>query len=304
MLKQPITKSNENVARTLASVADLLEDQGANEFRVRAWRGAAAAVRDLDRPVGDVLRNGGVEGLDAIPGIGPATARAIREIVETGRLAMQERLLGESDPLARIASVPGVGHTLAERVHVALGIESLEELERAAHDGRLEGVAGFGAKRVAGVRDALATRLRSRRPPSVRAGATTGAADMTTPTVAELLDVDREYRERAAEHDLPTIAPRRFNPGDDRWLPVMHVTRGTRHYTALFSNTAMAHRVGRTHDWVVLYYGDVDGERQCTVVTAHHGPLVGRRVVRGREAECITHYHLNAARAAVTRRAS
>ena len=127
---------------------------------------------------------------------------------------------------------------------------------------------------------------------------------MTTPTVAELLDVDREYRERAAEHDLPTIAPRRFHPGGDRWLPVMHVTRGTRHYTALFSNTAMAHRVGRTHDWVVLYYGDVDGERQCTVVTAHHGPLVGRRVVRGREAECITHYHLNAPRAAVTRRAS
>ena len=131
MLRQPITKSNETVAGTLSAVADLLEDQGANEFRVRAWREAAAAVRALGRPAGDVLRDDGLEGLDAIPGIGQAIARAIRELVETGRLGMYERLLGESDPLALIASVPGVGRKLAERVHVALGIESLEALERA-----------------------------------------------------------------------------------------------------------------------------------------------------------------------------
>lgn len=127
---------------------------------------------------------------------------------------------------------------------------------------------------------------------------------MTTPPIAELLDVDREYRDRADANDLPRIAPRRFNPSGDRWLPVMHTKRDARHYTALFSNTAMAHRLHRTHDWVVLYSDGVDGERQCTVVTAHHGPLVGRRVVRGREADCITHYHLNAPRASATRRAS
>ena len=304
-MRQPITKTNETVARTLSSVADLLEDQGANEFRVRAWRGAAEGVRDLDRPIGDVLRDEGLEGLDAVPGVGPAIARAIRELIETGRLGMQERLLGASDPLARIASVAGVGRKLAERVHVALGIESLEELERAAHDGRLGGIAGFGPKRIAGIRDSLASRLRSRRPQPVQAQSTTaGAPDMTTPTVDELLDVDREYRERAEHDDLPKIAPRRFNPGGDRWLPVMHTTRGTRHYTALFSNTAMAHRVRRTHDWVVLYYDGVDGEHQCTIVTGHHGPLVGRRIIRGRESECIGYYHLNAPRRTATRRAS
>lgn len=293
MLREPITKSNARVARILSDVADLLEDQGANAFRVRAWRGAAEGVRHVDQPVGDILRDEGLGGLDCIPGVGPAIARAIREIVETGRLAMHERLLGESDPLARIASVPGIGRKLADRVHVTLGIESLAELERAAHDGRLDTVAGFGAKRVAGIRDALATRLRSRRPAPALAA---------EPSVTELLDVDREYRERAAANELPTIAPRRFNPAGERWLPVMHTTRARRHYTALFSNTAMAHRVGRTRDWVVLYYDEPDGEHQCTVVTSHQGPLTGRRVVRGRESECITHYHLNAPRP--TRRAS
>jgi putative hydrolase len=70
----------------------------------------------------------------------------------------------------------------------------------------------------------------------------------------------------------------------------MHTTRGPRHYTALFSNTAQAHRLGRTHDWVVIY-GDGDREEhQATVVTARTGLLAGRRVVRGREPECVVFY--------------
>jgi putative hydrolase len=81
------------------------------------------------------------------------------------------------------------------------------------------------------------------------------------------------------------IAPRRFNPSHIAWLPVLHTTRGRRHYTALFSNTALAHRLNRTHDWVVIYWDDGRGERQYTVVTAKGGSLEGRRVVRGREAE-------------------
>jgi DNA polymerase (family X) len=114
-----------------------------------------------------------------------------------------------------------------------------------------------------------------------------GSAD---PSVAELLDVDREYRRRARSGELPFIAPRRFNPEHDPWLPVLHTTRGTRKYTALFSNTAQAHRRHRTHDWVVLYHDAGGGERQCTVVTEYRGALRHRRVVRGREPECAVHY--------------
>jgi len=53
----------------------------------------------------------------------------------------------------------------------------------------------------------------------------------------------------------------------------------------LFSNTALAHELGKTHDWVVLYYDSGEGQRQCTVVTAKQGPLAGSLVVRGRDAE-------------------
>jgi hypothetical protein len=74
-------------------------------------------------------------------------------------------------------------------------------------------------------------------------------------------------------------------------LPVLHATRGDWHFTALFSNTAKAHELGKTRDWVVIYFYDSDhNERQRTVVTETRGETAGRRVVRGREAECRNHY--------------
>jgi Holliday junction resolvasome RuvABC DNA-binding subunit len=274
----PIIPENEGVARGLDQLATLLERQGANPFRVRAYRDAATTVRGLRRAVGEIVRTDGVEALDALPGIGPPLARAIAELATTGRQGMLDRLRGEHEPLALLASVPGIGTKSAARLHDELGIETLEELEAAASDGRLRYLPGFGDKRIAGVRDALATRLgRARR-----------AAALPTsslPSVAEILDVDREYRRRANAGTLPRIAPRRFNATGEAWLPVLHLTRGDRHYTALFSNTARAHQLGKTHDWVVIYYDGGGGERQCTVVTATHGPLKGRRVVRGREGE-------------------
>ncbi len=70
-------------------------------------------------------------------------------------------------------------------------------------------------------------------------------------------------------------------------MPILHAEREGWHFTALFSNTARAHDLGRTHDWVVIYFYDDDHrEDQCTVVTEAHGPMTGERVVRGREAEC------------------
>ncbi len=177
--------------------------------------------------------------------------------------------------------MPGIGPTLATRLHDELDIDTLEELEIAAHDGRLRDLAGIGEKRLAGIRDALASRL-GRFRPAARAG--------PEPDVAELLDVDREYRDKAARGLLRRIAPRRFNPSGEAWLPVLHTHRGGREYTAMFSNTARAHRLGRTHDWVVLYYDGHAGERQATVITSRWGDLEGRRIVRGREDECAGYY--------------
>jgi hypothetical protein len=111
------------------------------------------------------------------------------------------------------------------------------------------------------------------------------------PAVAALLGIDRQYREQAAAGTLPLISPTRFNPSHEAWLPVLHAERDGWQFTALFSNTAQAHQLKRTHDWVRIFHYDAENsEGQHTVVTETHGPLAGRRVVRGREAECRAHY--------------
>lgn len=275
--------SNADVARLLRETADLLEAQHANAFRVRAWRHAADEIAALPESVADLVAHRGAAGLDDLPGIGPGLAHAVADLVHTGHLALLDRLLGLSTPESLLTSVPGIGPVLAERIHHDLAIGTLEELEIAAHDGRLGSLPGVGAKRLQGIRDALAGRLRRRPHPAE-------SPDPQRPSVAELLDVDREYRRKARAGELRLIAPRRFNPRREAWLPVLHANRGGREYTALFSNTPLAHRLGRVHDWVVLYHDGPQGGGQATAVTEHSGPLRGRRVIRGREGECARHY--------------
>lgn len=277
-----LARMNVAVAARLAEVADLLEQQGAGPFRVRAYRQAADTVRALPQPLRDLVAAGDVSALERLPGIGPSIARSIGMLLSRGRLPMLDRLRGDSDAVALFTTVPGIGRVLAERLHYDAGLDSLEELEVAAHNGRLARLPRFGPRRVAAVREALAARLARVRPADSPAE--------PAPLVDEILSVDREYRTKAAAGELPRISPRRFNPERVAWLPVLHTARGSRQYTALFSNTARAHELGRTHDWVVIYVDGGRAERQYTVVTARLGPLKGKRVVRGREAECRTYY--------------
>jgi putative hydrolase len=271
---------NERVAEKLREAADILQAQRANPFRIRAYRAAADRIAGLDVDVGDLLATRGVAGLVTLPGIGAGIAAAINEIVRTGRWSQLERLRGTLDPERLFRSIPGVGPALARQLHDKLEIDTLEALEDAAHDGRLAAVPGLGPRRTAMIRAELATLLGRRR-----------ARQTAEPPVDALLDVDAEYRRRATVGRLPRIAPRRFNPAGRAWLPVLHTERGEWRFTALFSNTAMAHQLGRTRDWVVLYFhGDGEPEGQRTVVTETRGSLAGRRVVRGRERECEAYY--------------
>jgi hypothetical protein len=279
------TDENQQIAAQLREAADLLQAQGANPFRAAAYRKAAETVAQLDRPVRAIFDSAGRAGLDALPGIGAGIAGAIAEMLVTGSWGQLQRLRGAAEPEQLFQSVPGIGPELAHAIHETLHVDTLEALETAAHDGRLEGVPGVGLRRAAAIRGALSGMLGRRLPRRPQAPAA------SAPSVATLLEIDREYREQAAAGKLPTIAPRRFNPKGEAWLPVYHARRSGWHFTALFSNTAKAHELGRTRDWVVIYYYDDDHvEGQHTVVTETRGPLVGKRVVRGREAECREHY--------------
>ncbi len=284
--RSTVPDENAQIAEMLRETAQLLEAQAANPFRVSAYRNAAAEIARMPQSLRALFDEQGAAGLDALPHIGRGIAAAIAEILITGRWSQLERLRGAVDAAQLFRSVPGIGPALAERVHDALHVDTLEALELAAHDGRLEGVAGVGPRRAAAIRAALGAMLRRTRVRPPLAPAPSRGPDVTV-----LLDVDREYRDKAAGGKLPTIAPRRFNPEGNAWLPVLHTDRAGWHFTALFSNTAQAHRLGKVSDWVVIYFYDHEhAEGQHTVVTETRGPLAGRRVVRGREAECKAHY--------------
>ncbi|MCB1763265.1 MAG: DNA-binding protein [Gammaproteobacteria bacterium] len=275
---------NTQVAMKLQEMSDLLEQQGANPFRVNAYRRAGQTLLGLQRGVAEILEQEGLKGLVALPGVGKGIAASILEIVTTGRWAQLDRLRGSLDPVHLFQTVPGIGSKLAEHIHESLHIDTLEALESAAYDGRLSEVKGIGQRRLNILQTSLAAMLgrTRRREPRVHDDG---------PEVSLLLRIDRLYLEQAVAGELPVIAPRRFNPEGTAWLPILHTDQDGWHFTAMYSNTARAHQLKRTRDWVVIYfYDEHHQEGQVTTVTETHGPLIGRRVVRGREQACHQYY--------------
>ena len=244
-----MTAGNHDVASQLTAVADLFEAQGASEGRVRLWRAGAAAAGAEDRRLADVA-SGGEPALAAIPGIGRSLAAVVSEILASGRTPWLDRLHGVIPAVDLLAEIPRLGPVLVRRIHRELGIDTLEELEQAARDGRLLGVAGFGERRVHALAELLATTVgtRNRGEP---------------PTLALILLVGRHYREAA--------------------VPILHEENEGWCFTALFLDTPLSQRLGKHHDWVVVFHERDGLEGRSTVITETQGTLAGRRVVRGRQ---------------------
>ena len=270
------------IADRLDEIATLLGDQQASEYRVLAYRKAADTVRTLTSPLRVILEHDGIEGLIALPTIGKSIANLIEQNLRLGRMPLQERLRGESSAEKYYTTLPGIGAELSHRIHEHLHIETLPELYAAARQGRLDQVPGIGPKRVRAIVEVLSQRIKHK-------GETSPSSfpkpDRSVP-VAEILSIDEEYRRLACEGKLPKIAPRKFNPGNVAWLPVLHTQRRGCHYSALFSNTARAHNLNTTHDWVVIYRDDAGSHGRWTVITSQFGKLRDCRIVRGREDEC------------------
>jgi DNA polymerase (family X) len=276
--QEPFPKNGE-LADRLEEIAELLDAQEANPYRAQAYRTAAETVRGLDRPVRDILAQEGPAGLMELPGIGRSLARSLERLSKNSRLPLLEQLRAVYGPEEKIASVPGIGRKTAARIHDALGVENLADLQAAAYDGRLTQVPGIGAKRLRAVRESLAGRFR--RPPR-----TSLKPQPTDPaTIEEILSVDEEYRRKAEADRLLRIAPRRFNPSRKAWLPILRTDRGEHDYTALYSNSARAHELDAVFDWVVIYRTPQSGGGQWTVMTSRFGPLQGKRIIRGLEKE-------------------
>jgi DNA polymerase (family 10) len=153
-----MTVHNAEVATAFEEMADLLEIEGANPFRVRAYRFAARTLRDLPAEVAEMVAKG--EDLTSLPGIGDDLAGKIKEILATGTAAaIEAQRKRVPATLTGLLRIPGLGPKRVKRLAHELKIRSLSELQTAAQAGRVRTLAGFGEKTEQHILDALATRL-------------------------------------------------------------------------------------------------------------------------------------------------
>jgi len=151
---------NGEIAAVLQDVGMLLQIQGANPFRIRAYENAARAVEEHSVPLRTMVAEGA--DLTALPGIGKDMARYITELVTTGRLSILDELTAEIPrSLLELVRLPGVGPKRARKLWEALGITTLDALDAAARDGRVEELDGFGRKTQQRILDGIG-KLRAR----------------------------------------------------------------------------------------------------------------------------------------------
>lgn len=132
-------------AHVLSQIGALLEVKGEQKFKARAYAGAARSLIALDTDdLGPLLRSGE---LADTPGIGPSTLSVVRELVETGESAYFNKLReGIPEGLLELLRVPGLNAARVQVIHDALGVQTLEDLERVAQNGQLAGLPRFGQK--------------------------------------------------------------------------------------------------------------------------------------------------------------
>src|SRR5262245_37734686 len=265
--------NNNTLAKRLLEHAAVLESNGENLYRWRAYRKAASVVQMHARPLSELLAEGGRQALVAIPGLGAHLAYTLEGLIRTGQFRTMGADEVSTDPRQRLTSLPGVGPRLAVRMRDELGITTLDEAERAARDGRLEKV-GVGAKRLRGLLQALDYR---------RQREDNSETTVSEPPVADLLAVDEEYR-TLAQAKGPRLASWNGTPADE--VPVLQSRHGEWTFCAAFSTTPLAYRLGLTRDWVVIRFSNGTDSGERTMVTETRNYLRGQRVVRGREREC------------------
>jgi len=149
---------NADIARIFEEIADRLEIQGENPFRVRAYRNAARTVGELRLDLAKTIREG--KPLPRIPGIGEDLGRKLHEIAETGTAALLVRLRKQLPPgITDLLRIPGLGPKRVRALYQHLEVETLEQLARAARDGRIRELHGFGARTEAKILAAVEAQL-------------------------------------------------------------------------------------------------------------------------------------------------
>lgn len=179
-----MTVHNSDIAQQFYRVAELLDIEGANPFRVRAYQRAAATIEDLPESLSDMLARGA--DLDDLPGIGEDLAGKIQEICRTGRCQAFETIEARTpSALAALAAVPGLGPKRVRLLHEKLGVGSSEDLRKACEAGLVRGLPRFGA----GFEARLLAELRKTRPAAQARFRISTAEDFAGPLAAWIRNI-------------------------------------------------------------------------------------------------------------------
>ena len=136
---------NADIVAIFEEIADLLEIQGANPFRIRAYRNAARTLGELPLEARLLLERG--DDLTRLPGIGTDLAGKISEIVSSGKCGLLDRLHRELPPaITELLKIPGLGPKRVHALYHDLDVQTVAQLQRAAQDGRIRALHGFGEK--------------------------------------------------------------------------------------------------------------------------------------------------------------
>lgn len=199
--------NNREVAGLFSDTADLLEIKGEAIYRILAYRKAAESLSALGEDINDVWRT---NRLREIPGVGEAIASKIDELLETGKLTFYDKLAAEIPPsLVEVLKVGDVGPKKAARFWKELGITTLAELEAAAREGRLRGLAGMGERSEARILESIQA-LTRRETGRISLGVAWPAAQGYLERLRSLAEVDaaeaggslRRMRETVGDLDL------------------------------------------------------------------------------------------------------
>jgi len=202
---------NADIAAIFEEIADLLEIQGANPFRVRAYRNAARTVGEFGRDLTAMVAKG--QALPKIPGVGEDLTRKIDEIATTGKSSFLERLHKElPETITELLHIPGLGPKKVKALYDQLRVDSLEDLRAAAEAGRIRALPGFGEKTERHILEALAVRAdtarRFKRPVAAQYAEALAAALRSVPGVSrlEIAGSYRRCRETVGDIDLLVTA--------------------------------------------------------------------------------------------------
>jgi DNA polymerase (family X) len=136
---------NTAIAKVFQDMADLLELKDENKFKIRAYQRAARAIEYLPKEIEIMLEEG--EDLQTIPGVGEAIAKKTIELVNTGKLGAYEELKSQfPEGITRLLEIPGIGPKTATKLSTELGIQSVDDLEKAIKDGRVAKLFRLGDK--------------------------------------------------------------------------------------------------------------------------------------------------------------